>query len=124
MYLKFIVIGELIEIVKLIWPNAKENDLQRDYENKYEWVWLTIPELGICLNISREHEWGKESKTYPIYLNNWQNPYENRIDHIPEDIIERVSKALKCSVEVFSNSNIPGEEDAEPQRVVLIKPEI
>lgn len=118
MYLKYTVDGLLEEIVRKQWPEATEDELLRDYENVYEWVWLKLPQFEICLNVSREHEWGKETTVYPIYECAFDMQMRKRIDEVPEEALERIRNAHGCKVEVFSGTPHSDEGDGDPLRTV------
>ena len=117
MYLKFTVAGPLEDIVRAVWPDSPESDLIRDYENVYEWVWLTLPEERLRLNISREHEWGDEAESgrvFPIYVSPFEVEREEFLDAISPDIAERISMTHGCHVEVFDGRQNVDEADVSP----------
>jgi hypothetical protein len=58
MYLKTKTDISLVELSKLLDPNASAESLSYDYENVYEWVYLYLKKFDLTLNISRDHgEW-------------------------------------------------------------------
>ena len=120
MYLKFIVAGPLEKIVRAVWPEASEDDMIRDYENVYEWVWLSLPDDGVRLNISREHEWGDDAESgrvSPIYVAPFEIEREAFLDLIPPKIVERISITHCCKVEAFDGRPNVDEEDGVPIKV-------
>ncbi len=118
MYLKFTIDGDLEELVKGIWPNATEDELFRDYENVYEWVWLSLPEYNLRLNISREHEWGEKTQVYPIYVSAFELEKDEFINEIPEEIIQIFCKGINSKLEIFSGRYNVEVKENEPIRVL------
>lgn len=90
----------------------------RDYENVYEWVWLKLPEHNLRLNFSREHEWGEESRIYPIYVSAFSLESDEFVDEIPGEIIDIFLQGLKCKIEVYSGRANVDEEDGIPTRIL------
>lgn len=119
MYLKFTSEGNLEELVKEIWPSATEDELFQDYENVYEWVWLSLPAYNMRLNISREHEWGEETQIYPIYVSAFELENDRFISEIPEEIIQIFSKGMNTQLEIFNGRYNVEAKDDEPIRVIL-----
>ena len=118
MYLKFSVDAPLDELVRSLWPEVPRTNLLYDYENVYEWVWLSLPLLGIRLNISREHGWGEDSSSKAIYVSAFQLERDEHIDALPEGLAERIARTQGCSVHVFSGRANVDEEDGEPVEVL------
>lgn len=118
MYLKYTIAGNLEDLVRKVWPHASNDDLIRDYENRYEWVWLRLPNFNIRLNISREHEWGEETKVYPIYVSAFDLVSDEVVDEIPEEVIQILHKGNDCKIEIFSGRYNVEVEDGEPIRVL------
>lgn len=118
MYLKFTAAGPLKELVKQLWPNVPDSYLTRDYENLYEWVWLTLPEYGLRLNISREHEWGSEKRVYPVYVSAFMMETDTWIEEIPEEIIGVFQQVLDCPILVFGGRENADKEDGMPIKVL------
>ena len=116
MYLKFTIGGPLEDLVRSVWPDASEDELIRDYENVYEWVWLTLPERGLRLNISREHEWGEEAEgtVYPIYVSEFEQGLGKQVD----SIAQKIATSHKCRVEVHEGRHSVDEADKQPIRVI------
>jgi len=116
MYLKFTNGGSLEDLVRSVWPDASEDELIRDYENVYEWVWLTLPELQLRLNISREHEWGEEAEetVYPIYISEFDQGLSDQAD----SIAQKIAIAHQCRVEVHDGRHNVDKPDKQPVRVI------
>lgn len=118
MYIKFTVDGPLIDIVRKAFPDAPDDALFRDYENVYEWVWLSLPSEKITLNISREHEWGEETRIYPIYVNAWSLDQTERIDDVPRPLINAFAQAHPCPIELFAGQYNVDLPDGKPIEVI------
>ena len=118
MYFKFLIDGPLEEISRKAWPEASEDDLFRDYENVYEWVWLSIPEHGLRLNISREHEWGEETQIYPIYVQAFHLKKEDYIDRIPKQVIQKFQRNIETRIEIYNGRVNVDNEGGELDSVI------
>lgn len=108
MYLRIEINGELLELMQRVWPNKEESEFYHDYENVYEWVWVHLPEQKIWLNISREHDLGKEQENYPIYIGGFVSDAEfsKRVEKIPSEIPAIISEALQCKVVLHEGNYI------------------
>ncbi|MFZ1400608.1 MAG: hypothetical protein WAS33_27150 [Candidatus Promineifilaceae bacterium] len=118
MFLKFTASGPLEEMVKYLWPEISDSCLIRDYENKYEWVWLTLPEYGVRLNISREHEFGREKRVYPVYVSAFRVETDMWIEEIPEEIIGVFRQGLDCPILIFDGRRNVDKEEGTPIKVL------
>ena len=116
MYLKFTVDGPLEDLVRSVWPEATEDELIRDYENVYEWVWLKLPAQGLRLNISREHEWGEDvtGTVFPIYV----TEFEDGLKRQGDGIARQIASAHGCPVEVHEGRHNVEKPDGKPVRVI------
>ena len=114
MYLKFTIDGPLEDIVRAVWPEATADELNRDYENVYEWVWLDLPSQGIRLNISREHEWGEDltGTVFPIYV----SEYEDGLTKQADLIARQIASAHGCRVELHEGRHNVEKADGTPDR--------
>ena len=108
MYLRIEINGELFDLMQKVWPNKDESKLYHDCENVYEWVWVSLPEYKIWLNVSREHEQGKEQQNYPTYIRSFDSDavFSKRVERIPSEVPAIISKALQCKVVVHEGNHI------------------
>ena len=115
MYLKIEINGELDELMRKIWPNKTKDELYRDYENEYEWVWVALPEHRIFLNVSRAHDWGEEKDNYPTYVSGFSSDQEGsqRVDSIPSEISSLIAQTLGCKVFVHDGNYYIGQPEGE-----------
>lgn len=123
MYFKFTVEGDLEDIVRSVWPYASGPDLEYDYENVYEWVWLNLPEQDAHLNISREHKKHDDAvaeTVFPIFLSAMEPDRKNFVDELDQAIARRISLVHGCEVEVFDGRYPLSENEETP--VTTIKP--
>lgn len=123
MYFKFTVGGDLEDIVRSVWPYASGSDLEYDYENVYEWVWLSLPGMEAHLNISREHKKHDDavaSTVFPIYLSAMEPDREKFVAELDQAIAGRISLVHGCKVEIFEGEYPDTENEETP--VTTIEP--
>jgi len=118
MHIKFVIDGPLVEIVQKAWPTLDEDSMARDYENRYEWAWVSLPEHNIRLNISREHEWGEETHNYPLFIAPFKTEVDTPFGIIPDDVIQHLVDSLGCDAELFAAETPIYDGDARADRVV------
>lgn len=59
MYVRFQRGHDFPKLGSLLSPGTQESDLDRDCENVYEWMYVTLPQFAVTLNISRDHGWSE-----------------------------------------------------------------
>jgi len=118
MDLKFTLDGPLAEIVKRAFPEAPGDAIEDDYEDTYEWVWLTLADLGMTLNISREHDRGANAHVFPIYVNAWSLDRQTERADMPRAIAERFARAHACAVEIHHRPLSIERPDGEPDEII------
>ncbi|VAW65391.1 hypothetical protein MNBD_GAMMA09-2957 [hydrothermal vent metagenome] len=118
MHLKTSNTRDLIEIGKLLLPDANENDFNFDCENIYEWIYINVPEYNFVLNISREHgmarlanevldkcksdeELEKMLTPGPVYIFCIDEASAEYADMIPDSLISYISQRLNSAITVF-----------------------
>lgn len=139
MYLKLTKHIKLLEIGKLLSPDADEMDLDWDYENVYEWMYVDLPEIDFSLNISREHgmadmteeeldeidddpkELEKRLKPGSTYIFGWNKANDCYVHDIPDSIIVQIANKLRCDVLIYPGRSNADEQDPEP--IGCISPE-
>ncbi len=118
LHLKFIIDGSLVEIVQKAWPNLDEDLMAWDYENRYEWAWVALPEHDIRLNISREHEWGEEPHSYPLFIAPFKIDADIPHGVIPGIIVQHLVDSFGCDAEVFATDTPGYDSDAAADSIV------
>ncbi len=131
---------ELLELGKLLLPDANVQDFDFDYENVYEWMYVDLPEIDFSLNISREHgladitdeeldeigddneELEKRLRPGPIYIFGWNRADDCYVLDIPDSIVTQIANKLGCDVLVY-----PGRSNADTQdpiHIACVFPEV
>ncbi len=133
MYLKIFCALELPLMGMRLTKETNPESFERDSENVYEWMWLTLKNLPFALNVSREHGWADiddetEStasteglntlvKPGPVYLFGWDRSTDSYIDELPDWLPQVVADRLDMDVFVYNgrlNVEIP---DCEPAAI-------
>ncbi len=115
MYLRIEINGDLDELMQKVWPNKNNEELYRDYENVYEWVWVSLPDYSIWLNVSREHKWGEEKENYPTYVAGYSSDQEGsqRVEVISPEVSSHIAQALGCNVFAHAGNYYIGKPEGE-----------
>ena len=67
---------------------------------------------------AKEHEWGEGTTIFPIYVSAFKLEEDKFVDEVPEEVIQKLHKALNCKIEVFQGTCNVEVEDGTPIRVL------
>ena len=136
MYLKFETRLEFPELARTLCPELKEDSLDWDSENVYEWMYVDLPQLDFSLNVSRKHGWADiddeilnqhhddqealRQLVHPgaVYVFGWDRNTAAYVDELPDYLPSLIADRLGADVSVFNrriNVDIP---DGPPLTVV------
>ncbi len=140
MYLKFMTELDFISLARVLPPEVREEDLDWDYENVYEWMYLDLPLIPFSLNVSREHGLadvedeeisssdlqttfpGPLAKPGPVYVFGWNRQENDYADPLPDSLVTYIADRLGVPVQVYAwrvNVDLP---DLGPDKIVEPRP--
>lgn len=136
MYLRFETRLDFPSLAKLLCPELADDNIDWDYENVYEWMYVDLPQLAFSLNVSREHGWAdmddevldqyqdnavqlkRVVQPGPVYVFGWDRNRSDYVDTLPDFLSSFIADKLAVVVLVFGrriNASLP---DGEPLSVV------
>lgn len=136
MYLRFETDLGLPALAKALHSELTEDDIDYDYENVYEWMYVDLPQIGFSLNISREHGWAdlddevldkyedEQEKLRelirpgPVYIFGWSRETDSYVDELPGFLPLFVAERLGTAVSAFTRRINVDSSDGEPESVV------
>ena len=123
MYLKFPSDLSFEGLAKLFDSGATPDSTDWDYENVYEWMYISLPEAPFELNFSREHGQAEDPPAGPgpTYVMGWDRMADRYLPDLPDALLSRVCETVQVEVAVYpGRPNVEG-TDPTPLRTIVPK---
>jgi hypothetical protein len=111
-------------------PDLCPDQVDWDYENRYEWAYVDLPELSFTLDVTRDH--GMSGVDYnvldalsseeiealptvgPTHIFGLDRRNDSYVMELPDELIQRISDSVQCDLLIFPGRINIDQSDPEP----------
>ena len=120
------------EVARMLCPGISDEDIEWDYENVYEWVYVDLPGLPFLLDVNRDHgqsavdddrldsltneELANLPSIGPTYITGIDRDRKAIIREIAEEVIQQLSDKLMTEITVYLGGIDMSVSETEPSK--------